>query len=366
MAPSYDFQGDWSRMAKLIIHDSLQTQPGEKIIIHADPTYFPELLEQVRIEIVKAGAVELFAGMLYPPGIQSVRRQMRRREDAELIEMEDQALAALFDLADIFIWLPNHWSLNPGQTELILKTWQGRAIHFHWIMAQADADTFRKLSEMYEQALYIDYEALTARQERLAGAMRNANIEITNPAGTDIRFRLEDAHFHRGNGDASKAFINGYARPGSARDREVELPSGAIRTVDILDTEGTLVCSNETFAGREVGTLTYVFHGNRITSVRSEHHNDYVQAMWGLQTGDCDRFGEFNAGVNRALTMLPGHEKIISYYGYGDGIVRFSLGDNQESGGDYLSSYHQWLFLSDATMKANGHTVLENGKLALE
>ena len=88
--------------------------------------------------------------------------------------------------------------------------------------------------------------------------------------------------------------------------------------------------------------------------------------MWGLQTGDCDRFGEFNAGVNRALTMLPGHEKIISYYGYGDGIVRFSLGDNQESGGDYLSSYHQWLFLSDATMKANGHTVLENGKLTLE
>ena len=365
MAPSYDFQGDWSRMAKLIVHGSLQTQPGERIIIHADPTYFPELLEQVRIEIVKAGAVELFAGMLYPQGLQAVRGQMRRREDAGLIELEDRALESLFDLADIYIWLPNHWSLNPGQTEKILKRWQGRAIHFHWIMEQRDPDTFRKLSEMYEQALYIDYEALATRQDRLVEVLRDSTIEITNPAGTDIGFRLEGAHFHRGNGNASKKFITEYARPGSARDREVELPSGAIRTVDIVDTEGKLVCTNETFAGREVGTLTYEFKGNRITGVSSEHHNDYVQAIWGLQTGDYDRFGEFNAGVSPALTMLPGHEKIITYYGYGDGILRFSLGDNQESGGGYQSSYHQWLFLTDATMKANGQVVLENGSLTL-
>ena len=232
-------------------------------------------------------------------------------------------------------------------------------------MEQSDPDTFRKLSDMYEQALYIDYEALSARQGRLVEALRNSTIEITNPAGTDIRFRLKNAHFHRGNRNASKEFINGYARPGSARDREVELPTGAIRTVDIVDAEGRLVCANETFAGREVGTLTYEFQGNRITSVRSQHHNDYVQAMWGLQTGDYDRFGEFNAGVSPTLPMLPGHEKIVTYYGDGDGMLRFSLGDNQESGGEYLSRYHQWLFISDATMKADGQVVLEKGRLTL-
>lgn len=366
MTPSYDFPGDWSRMAKLIVRGSLQTQPGEKIIINADPTYFPELLEQVRIEIVRAGAIELFTGMAYPPGLEAVRHQTRRREDAGLIEMEDRALESLFDLADIYIWLPTDWGLNPGQTESILKTWQGRAVHFHWVEERRDPDTFRKLSEMYERALYIDYEALTARQERLVDVLRNSTIEITNPAGTDVRFRLENAHFHRGNGNASKEFIDGYARPGSARDREVELPAGAIRTVDIVDTEGRLVCANETFAGREVGTLTYEFQGNRIQSVRSQHHNDYVQAIWSLQTGDCDRFGEFNTGVSPVLTTLPGHERLIAYYGYGDGILRFSLGDNQESGGEYLSSYHQWLFLSDATMKANGRVVLERGRLTLD
>ena len=109
MAPPYDFQGDWSRMAKVIVRQSLQTQPGEKVIIHGDPNYFPELLEQVRIEIVKAGAIELYAGMLYPAGLDTVRKQYRRREDTQLKEAEDAAMQALFDIADIFIWMPTHW-----------------------------------------------------------------------------------------------------------------------------------------------------------------------------------------------------------------------------------------------------------------
>ena len=38
----------------MIVHESLKTQPGEELIIHADPTYFPALTEQVRIELVEA------------------------------------------------------------------------------------------------------------------------------------------------------------------------------------------------------------------------------------------------------------------------------------------------------------------------
>ena len=41
----YNYQGDWSRIAKLIVHQALQTQPGERVIMQADPTYFPELIE---------------------------------------------------------------------------------------------------------------------------------------------------------------------------------------------------------------------------------------------------------------------------------------------------------------------------------
>ena len=101
-----------------------------------------------------------------------------------------------------------------------------------------------------------------------------------------------------------------------------------------------MVCSDETFFGRQVGTLNYAFSDGRITSVESQHHNDYVQAVWGIQSGDNDRIGEFNLGVSPALTLLLDYPKTVPYFGYGDGVVRISLGDNQESGRDVISSYY--------------------------
>jgi leucyl aminopeptidase (aminopeptidase T) len=358
----YDYQTDWSRMARLIVHQALQTQAGERVLIHADPTYFPALTEQVRIEVNRAGAVELATVMLHPPGLERVRRQLRRREDPGLRQQEDAAMAGIFALADIYLWLPTTWAYNLGQTEEILTTWPGRSIHFHWIMDPVDAGLFRTLSECYDRALYLDYPALTARQRRVIEALRTSTVQITDARGTDLRFELRDAHFHLGNGDASKVFIDGYARSGSARDREVELPCGAIRTVDITGAEGVVVTPPETFAGREVGRLRIEFRRDRITRITSEHHRAWVEAVWGTETGDRDRIGEFNLGVSPALRMIPG-VSYIPYYGYGAGIIRLSLGDNAESGGRNRSSYHHWLFLTDATVKANGRPIIEQGEL---
>ena len=52
-----EYECDWGKIARLIVHDSLKTQPGEEVIIHADPTYFPALTEQVRIELVRADEI---------------------------------------------------------------------------------------------------------------------------------------------------------------------------------------------------------------------------------------------------------------------------------------------------------------------
>ena len=130
-AEALDYPCDWSKISNSIVHQSLKMQPGERVIIHADPTYFPALLEQVRIEIVGAGAGELFTAMLKCTGLEAARRSLRRREDHELTVMEDRAMSDLFDLADNYLWLPTRWGWNVGQTEKILETWKGRSIHFH-------------------------------------------------------------------------------------------------------------------------------------------------------------------------------------------------------------------------------------------
>jgi leucyl aminopeptidase (aminopeptidase T) len=360
----FDYDADWTRIARLIVRDALALEPGERVLLHADPTYFPALLEAVRIETVRAGAVELAAHMLHPPGLERVRQELRRREDPALRAIEDRAMAGLFDLADVYVWLPTSWRYNVMQTEEILTRWPGRAIHFHWIMDAVDAGLFRTLSRIYEDALWVDRAALTAHQRRGIAALRTSRVEITDPRGTRLRFSLRDAHFHLGNGDASRAFIAEHARAGSARDREVELPAGAIRTVDATDVEGVVVTGPETFAGRQVGSLHLEFEDGRLRRLTSEHHRAFVEAVWGAQTGDRDRLGEFNLGFNPRLAMQPG-VPFIPYYGYGSGIVRLSLGDNVESGGPWRSSYHQWLFLTDATVTADGRPIAEAGRLVL-
>jgi leucyl aminopeptidase (aminopeptidase T) len=198
----------------------------------------------------------------------------------------------------------------------------------------------------------------------VANALQDSEVEVTDPRGTRLRFELRGAHFHIGNGDASRAFVDGYARPGSARDREVELPAGAIRTVDVQGTEGVLVTPPETCAGRQVGSVRLEFRENRITRLTSEHHGAWLEAAWRTQSGDRDRFGEFNVGVNPKLAVLAGLP-VIPYYGYGAGVIRVSVGDNAESGGPYRSSYHQWFFLTDATVRANGRPVIEHGRLVV-
>jgi leucyl aminopeptidase (aminopeptidase T) len=361
MPVPFDYQADWGRMARIIVHQALATEPGERVLIHADPTYFPALTEAVRIEVNRAGAVELATHCLHPPALERVRRQLRRREDPTLRALEDRALTELFALADIYIWLPTSWAWNVGQSEAILASWPGRAIHFHWVMDQPDPTVFRRLSEMYEAALLVDREALTGRQRRVIEALQDTRVEITDPRGTSLRLTIRDAHFHLGNGDASRAFVNAYAR--SARDREVELPAGAIRTVDVTEVEGVVVTGPEVFGGRPVGSLRLTFASDHLTAIRSEHHDAWVRASWGVESGDRDRFGELNLGVNPRLTPQAGLP--VPYYGYGAGVVRLSLGDNSESAGRWRSSFQQWLFLTDATVRADGRPIVEHGELVI-
>jgi leucyl aminopeptidase (aminopeptidase T) len=359
------FQTDWNRVARLIVHQALRTQPGERVLLHADPTYFPELTEQVRIELTRAGAVEVAAMLLYSPALADVRLRHRRRDDPVLRRQEDEAVRAIFDLADIYIWLPTAWAYNAWQTEQILTTWPGRSIHFHWIMDVRDPVAFRALSEQYVRALFVNYAALAERQRRVVDALRGTSVRLTDDRGTDLRFAIPaHAHFHLGNGDASREFIAAHAKPGSARDREVELPSGAVRTVHVEGPEGQLVVPEQMFAGRYVGALRLEFRGGRLVEIRSDHHSEWLRAAWEQETGDRDLIGEFNVGVNPELRPLPGVTE-MSYFGYGDGVLRVSLGDNFESGGSNRSSFHHWLFLTDVSVTAGGRAVVDLGRLVV-
>jgi hypothetical protein len=113
--------------------------------------------------------------------------------------------------------------------------------------------------------------------------------------------------------------------------------------------------------------MRFEFKNDRIVKFETQYHQKYVDAMWQLETGTKDRIGEFVIGFNPALEPLPGHldDGLVSYFGFGDGMVRISMGYNVESGGTNESSFlHNWLYLSDATVTADGVNVVQSGRVA--
>jgi len=73
-------------------------------------------------------------------------------------------------------------------------------------------------------------------------------------------------------------------------------------------------------------------------------------------------FREFALGMNPKL-LRPAGSSWIPYYGYGAGVVRLSLGDNEELGGNVRGGTARWFFFRDATVSVGTAVLSEKGVL---
>ena len=80
--------------------------------------------------------------------------------------------------------------------------------------------------------------------------------------------------------------------------------------------------------------------------------------------GDARMFREFALGFNPALQVLP-EAPFIAYYGYGAGVVRLSLGDNEEMGGANRGGGVYWNFIHNATVTVDEQVLVREGKLQI-
>ena len=73
-------------------------------------------------------------------------------------------------------------------------------------------------------------------------------------------------------------------------------------------------------------------------------------------------FREFALGFH-PLLAVPENGPWIPYYGYGAGVVRLSLGDNSELGGEVRGGYVRWNFFTDTTVTVDGEVWVSDGTL---
>ncbi len=342
---SQNLSDSYPKMIDQIIK-SLDPKPDESVIIRYDPELMADLARgqatamksKVKtIAIWPYGPIENFSASLSETAIYiilPVRSVVSGQPD------QDRALV--------------EW----------LDSGRGRQIHFHWGDGTRNWDSTNGqhnfvYDSIYLAALDIDYEALDRKQERAAKVLRSGLVSVTTPAGTDLTFQIGDRTITKQNGDAS------LERMKSAKvriEREIELPSGALRVPPIEESvNGTLVVGTGKIAGVEVADLQLIFEKGKVVNVEATKGKTAFEAKL-KSTPGLNYFREIGIGFNPSLNIPKGFDP-VPYYGYGQGVVRLSLGNNIELGGKVAEDGVQWMFFLDATVKVGDVVIVKEGEL---
>lgn len=361
--PDFDFD----RWARFVVRELFDTQPHERYVLMADPSYYPGFLDALRAEFMEVRAVEL--GTILFDGARVAERRRAtapRTADRDYRNAVNEGMRRLFADADIFLWLPYRYGVGSEGVdrrlmEHMVEGTAGRGLHFHWVqgLGRLSQDEAAALSRMYETALDVDYDALSAHQDRLVAAMRGRRLHITTPLGTDLEMDVpEDAWFHKNDGRLDRAKAS---RARSVRDRQMELPAGALRFIpDVQKVDGILAVPE----WRGGTNVRFEFRNGLVTRITAEQNERAVLEAWARETGDKDRLAELVLGTNPVLPAEgPGPRP--PYYGYGAGVLRIALGENWESGGTNRSSMEAWFYFTDATIDAGQVRLVDAGELTL-
>lgn len=357
---------EWEALAEHLV-GQLDLQPGERFLAVAHPGLFDELIPHLRYEVMKAGGVDL--------GVMAVLAEPVPEEWSNTVLRDGgraarSALSEMLENVDASIMLPG---ANPGHPVYAaiqdnLRKGIGRTIHFHWLqngsaytLPGQPLPPLHNVEATYQRALLqADYEELAAHQRRFENAMRGGEVRVTNAAGTDIRFRIGDRPVNLQDGDASAA----RAETGVILiDREIELPAGAVRVAPLEDSvNGTIAFPPSQWSGKPVTGLKLTFESGQVVQVSAESGQGAVEAEMSTAGPAGRAFREFALGFH-SLLEVPERNPWIPYYGYGAGVVRLSLGDNSELGGDVGGGYVRWNFFTDTTVTVDGEVWVREGKL---
>jgi hypothetical protein len=338
----------YDAMAKRAVA-AMRPAAGERVLIRVDPQTMAGFAPALRGAFERAGArVETIQGREVPDF------------EKRLAETE------------IYVWMPGGSAITSPEQSAALRRWvdQGgprRELHFHWsdgtlTLDQRPAAQTPALDRLYAEALEIDYAALDRAQDAAIALLRSGDVRVTTPAGTDLRFRTGPRPFNKQNGDGSRERVS---RARVRIDRHIELPAGIIRVAPVeTSVQGVLVIPAMRLGpGDPARNVRLRFAAGKVTSVDAGDRTADVEAALKDRPALAS-FRELCIGMNPVLAVQPGAE-VVPYYAYGAGLVRLSLGDNEELGGAVRGQAVMWNFITDATVAVGTRTLVRDGRLAL-
>ena len=357
---------NFDAMAEAILERS-QLQDGERVLLIAKPGEFDSLIYLLKDKIRSSNAEFLGAISVTDDPPEGWSTDFSRACSGKSRDLLVQHMRNV----DLGIMLPGVDTTHTPYVamQMALRFGPSRTIHFHWAGAyHMDGSVLKRsqmVDELYQTALlFTDYDKLSKHQKQFENAARKGPIRVTTPLGTDIQFSIGDRPVTKQDGDASGSRSK-HAR--NLIDREIELPAGAVRVAPMEKTvEGKIAFPDMLWGDVRVTGLVMDFVGGKAINIHATSGLEQVNKELQKSGTGASSFRELAVGLNPLLALPQVGIQWIPYYGYGAGIVRLSLGDNTELGGEVRGGYVRWNFFTDATVKIGDEIWIKDGRLIRE
>lgn len=224
---------------------------------------------------------------------------------------------------------------------------------------------------LYTAALDEQPPEIGARLAKAEALLRSGDVRIRTPLGTSLRFSLGDRPVVREDGDASAART---ARAPVPAGRNVHLPAGALRLAPLESTvSGRLELPEARFDTLRATTLRLFFVRGRALELQCctdrEPPLDAEAAAplgaFATRYFEGVPLGEITLGFNTRLARRHG-DGAIPFHGFGAGMVRLCVGDNEALGGlvrGVDGGPIRCFYLPGATVEAGGTVLVRDGTL---
>ncbi len=360
------------RMAKVLVHYSLDIKKGDRLGIITSPNATPLVREVVR-EAISAGAYpETFVEL------SGVREIILNEGSDEQLSYIPASQRMLFEEYETMLSLlsqentkalsgihPTRMALVQQARRDIMHTYMQRSANgsLRWSIAMFPTNAYAQDAEMslsdFEDFIYracflndddpvSRWQELSTQQERYVQWLKGKRTIHLLGQDTDLTFSVE-----------GRTFIND--------DGHYNFPGGEFFTGPVEDSANGYIRYSfpASFAGRSVEDVRLRFENGVVVEASAAHGQEYLDKMLGLDEG-ARRLGEFAFGNNRNVDRCT---KNILFDEKMGGTVHLALGASiPETGGINQSALH-WDMVCDlrngSEIRVDGQLFSKNGEFMI-
>jgi leucyl aminopeptidase (aminopeptidase T) len=200
----------------------------------------------------------------------------------------------------------------------------------------------------------VDLAALKQKISKAADLMRNGQVRITAPNGTNLSVRLAGREVYSEDGVVDENDLD--------HGRNVSnIPAGNLLACpDESYAEGKAIFDRPTaYLGKWIGGVRFNFKNGMLADYQARLNADVFKASYEKASGEKNRIAAIGVGVNPMARTGFLQDGIVA------GNVTIAIGGNDDIGGASKTDFYFPGTLTKATLSVDDKLIVKNGKLML-